>query len=101
MHTSANDFPPKYTLLSVRVDDQIRTEIFDEKALRRDWIDHLDETREIGSEWLKSQRSVLLLVPSALVPATSNVLLNPLHPDAVRIRIDSAYEYPFDVRIKK
>ena len=86
------------TLLS---DDQIRTEIFDGKVLRKDWINHLDETREIGSEWLKSQRSALLLVPSALVPATSNVLLNPLHPDAARIRIDSAYEYPFDVRIKK
>ena len=101
VHTSANDFPPKYTLLSVRVDDQIRTEIFDGKALRKDWSDHLDVTREIGSEWLRSQRSALLLVPSALVPATSNVLLNPLHPDAARIRIDSAYEYPFDVRIKK
>ena len=53
VHTSANDFPPKYTLLSVRVDDQIRTEIFDGKALRKDWSDHLDVTREIGSEWLR------------------------------------------------
>jgi len=101
INTGANYIPPKYSLLAVRVSDQIRMEIFDARALRKDWIDHFDGTREIGSAWLSSQRSALLLVPSALVPATSNVLLNPLHPDAAKVRIESAHDYPFDQRAKK
>jgi hypothetical protein len=40
-------------------------------------------------------------MPSALVPATFNVMLNPLHPDAARLRIKSSVKYPFDPRIKK
>ena len=39
-----------------------------------------------GSEWLRSLRSVILLVPSVIVPEESCVLINPTHPDARSIR---------------
>ncbi len=43
-------------------------------------------TREFGDEWARSRRTCLLLVPSAVVPgAYRNVLINPHHPEAVRI----------------
>jgi RES domain-containing protein len=99
VHTSANDVPPSYTLLAVSVPQRISPE--DLGALETDWADHLELTRERGSGWLRSMRSALLRVPSALVPATFNVLLNPLHPDAGHVRIEAAYEYPFDPRFKK
>lgn len=35
----------------------------------------------IGAEWLASQSSCLLVVPSAVVPYEANILLNPLHSD--------------------
>lgn len=101
VHTSANDVPPTYTLLAVRADDKTRTESLDMTALRLDWTEHLEATRQIGSNWLRSLRSALLRVPSALVPATFNVLLNPLHAEAASVRIESTYEYPFDPRLKK
>jgi len=101
VHTSANDIPPNYTLLAVQVEERIHIETLDLAILQTDWIEHFESTREIGSAWLRSMRSVLFRVPSALVPATFNVLLNPLHPQAKSIRIESAYEYPFDPRLKK
>jgi len=78
VHTSANDVPPSYTLLAVSVEDQTAMETLDVSSLRPDWIDHTESTRERGSEWLRSVRSALWRVPSALVPVTFNVLLNPL-----------------------
>ena len=45
--------------------------------------------------------SVLLEVPSAIVPQTSNYVFNPLHPDASHFTIVQTYTYPFDVRIKQ
>jgi RES domain-containing protein len=101
VHTSANDVPPSYTLLAVVVPDEVSTEVVQPGTLPSDWIDKIEVTREIGSAWLRSQRSALLRVPSALVPATSNYLLNPLHADAVRLRNQSLYEKPLDPRIKK
>ena len=101
VHTSAGDVPPKYTLLAVSVAEDVSTETVDASALPSGWADALEVTREIGSARLRSQGSALLRVPSALVPATFNYLLNPLHADAARLRIESVYVYPFDPRIKK
>jgi RES domain-containing protein len=100
-HTSANDVPPRYTLLTLEVEGRVATSHLNVNTLPKDWIERQEVTREIGSAWLRDGRSALFRVPSALVPATFNVLLNPLHPDAARIRIQSAVQYPFDPRIKK
>ena len=101
VHTSANDVPPRYTLLTVEVAAQVVIESVDPTKLVADWPQREDLSREIGSSWLRAAESALLRVPSALVPATFNVLFNPLHPDASRVRIQSAVKYPFDPRIKK
>ena len=100
VHTSANDVPPTYTLLAINVGDEMTQIPLLDIVLERDWIEHLAVSRNIGSTWLQSLRSAMLRVPSALVPVTFNVLLNPLHPEAARVQIESVYEYPFDRRIK-
>jgi RES domain-containing protein len=101
VHTSANDIPPSYTLLALQMEDSISLETLDNNTLPPDWMDQPKVTREMGSAWLKSMRAALLRVPSALLPTTFNVLLNPLHADAEKIKIDAAYSYPFDPRIKR
>lgn len=39
-------------------------------------------TREFGSRWLSQKRSLVLLVPSFVMPYDHNILINPLHPQA-------------------
>ena len=56
-------------------------------------------TRTIGDEWLASKNSAILRVPSAVVPETLNVLLNPEHADASWMRILWHSEYPWDERL--
>jgi len=55
----------------------------------------------MGTKWLRQNRAVLLQIPSAIVPETSNYLFNPAHQDAGDFRISEALTYPFDVRIKQ
>jgi RES domain-containing protein len=100
VHTSSNDIPPSYTLLEIEVAQSVRVITLGDD-LAGDWIDHLEITRELGAAWLRSGRSAMARVPSALIPSTWNVLLNPLHADAKRLRIVATYEYPFDPRLKK
>lgn len=52
------------------------------KRLARGWNDPVihPQTVEIGDEWLRGKRSVALRVPSAVIPAAWNVILNPQHP---------------------
>jgi RES domain-containing protein len=48
-----------------------------------------------GSEWLRSRRSAVLLVPSVIVPEEWCVLINPVHPLAARISatVSRGFEY--------
>lgn len=100
VHTSANDVPPDFTLLKTEGPDLALPSI-DLSSLPQDWRTRLEVTRNLGTEWLEKRKSVLLRVPSAIVPATANYLFNPAHRLAARFRITEAIAYPFDQRLKK
>lgn len=72
-----------------------------EDALPENWQKNVTETRNLGDHWLRSFDSVMLAVPSAIVPHTKNYLLNPAHTDAQKINVIAHGGYPFDLRLFK
>jgi len=56
-------------------------------------------TRMIGDRWVKEGRTPVLAVPSAIVPAEFNYLLNPAHTDFHRIKIGTPEPFVFDRRL--
>jgi RES domain-containing protein len=44
------------------------------------WTRQEFATRAFGDEWLTAARTPVLIVPSAIVPEETNVLVNPAHP---------------------
>lgn len=63
------------------------------------WQNNLEFTRGFGDAWLASNETPLARVPSAVVPRTWNVMLNPAHPDAPRVRVESMLHGRFDSRL--
>jgi RES domain-containing protein len=55
-------------------------------------------TQRIGARWLQEQRSAVLAVPSAIIPAERNYLINPIPPDFGKIRIGKPEAFAFDPR---
>jgi RES domain-containing protein len=43
--------------------------------------------KKAGDRWIKNQESVILKVPSAIIPVEFNYLINPSHPDFGKIVI--------------
>lgn len=97
--SSPASLPRGYRLLAVETDDDIP--IADHPALPADWASRADQTRAIGDNWLAHGATALFRAPSAIMPCVYNILLNPLHPDAAKIRITGAWEAPFDARLFK
>nr|WP_246514602.1 RES family NAD+ phosphorylase [Neoroseomonas soli] len=58
-----------------------------------------DDPRAAGDAWLAEARSPVLSVPSVIVPAARNLLLNPAHPAAEAARIESLDPFAFDPRL--
>ncbi len=73
------------------------------KTLPRDWCEHraLGVTRDIGSRWAAQQGSVVLRVPSVLIPGLFNYLINPLHKNFKRLSIGAGRPFSFDPRLWK
>jgi len=99
VHTSANDIPPSFTLLKVAGPD-IPFDSVPFQSLETGWPARVEITRSAGSIWLGRGASLLMRVPSTLVPETANFLFNPLHADAALFSIEGSFIYPFDARLK-
>lgn len=56
-------------------------------------------SQALGDEWLKSQRTPVLVVPSALVPEEQCVLLNPLHSSYAKCRWGGFVSIEIDSRL--
>ncbi len=57
------------------------------------------ELKMIGDEWIRSERSAVLCVPSAIVEHERNYLLNPVHADFRRIKLSPPKPFRFDLRL--
>jgi RES domain-containing protein len=52
-----------------------------------------------GTRWLRSGRSALLILPSAIVPEECNILINPQHPDSAGITAAKQRRWLYDPRL--
>ena len=66
-----------------------------------DWRDAaaLEALRALGTQWAEGLTTAVLAVPSAVVPAETNYLLNPRHPDFARIRVGEPQVLITDLRL--
>lgn len=54
-----------------------------------------------GRAWAHAGASVLAQVPSAIVPEESNLLINPLHPQAGTLRARKLRRWQYDPRVRR
>lgn len=53
----------------------------------------------IGSDWITSGRTCLLVVPSAIIPEENNILINPRHADHAWLTIEKERRWLYDPRL--
>lgn len=93
---------PSYSLITATIPDGLVEEI-DVPTLPAGWNSWpvLPEVQAIGDKWIRSGRALALRVPSAVVRGSSNLLINPDHPDFARFRVDAVEPFAFDPRLRR
>jgi RES domain-containing protein len=99
LELDAAELPSHYQLIAVDIPDDVAFDTVSEDGLPANWRAGDRATQRIGDRWLAERRFALLRVPSAIVPETTNWLLNPNHPDAAAARIVRVIRAPFDPRL--
>lgn len=102
VHLESSAVLAKYVVFQVEIDGSHITHL-DVHDLPKNWRAEPapKSLQMLGDAWLDSGKSAVLRVPSALVGGEFNYLLNPLHPEYVKLRIHAPEKFPFDKRLVK
>ena len=80
-------------------DDQVR--VIDVPDLPEGWDarPYTTISQAVGDRWLRETRSLVLRVPSVVVPQEHNYLINPLHPAFSGLSFGEVLPVPLDPRL--
>jgi RES domain-containing protein len=101
VHTPLQQLPKDLMLLTLSVPDNLRMKTVQMNELPKYWRNYPapDSLVDFGSEWAELNQSVLLRVPSVVIPWEWNVLINPRHEEMKKIEIVELQPFSFDGRL--
>ncbi len=93
-----------FSVMHIAIPDSLQIIEIYRDDLPKGW-DGLTETafeicRNESQSWLRSGQSVLLRVPSVIIPNEFNILINTQHPDFSKIELIGSQAFDFDARLK-
>ncbi|MBI5602200.1 MAG: RES family NAD+ phosphorylase [Deltaproteobacteria bacterium] len=101
VHLNRAVIPPDLSLASLKIPDMASKRELTLKELPRNWrsFPAPPELAEIGASWIRSRESLILRVPSVIMPPEKNILINPAHPEMTGVRIIEVEAYSLDKRL--
>ena len=87
--------------IEIKVPKSVKCEELKFDEIPESWkeIPASDETKDIGSLWVRECKTLLLKVPTVVVPSGYNYLINPLHKDFNKLNFSGPKEFVFDRRL--
>jgi RES domain-containing protein len=95
VHVSCEGVPDDVVLIPIDVPSVLITEL---ETPPKDWnaLPFGDRGRQAGDTWAREKKSAALLVPSVVLPAERNLLINPLHPEFTQVKIHAPEFHAID-----
>lgn len=101
VHRSGEGLNRQFKITEISVPDSSSSETINIYDLPGNWYEtpHFSQCRQIGKTWIREGKSLLLRMPSAIVPDEHNVLINPNHPEFYTVSVQNIREFAFDKRL--
>ena len=98
---NADELADDYISIEIEIPDDLGCTSMEIPDLPLGWDANpsIGATRDIGSDWARSNSTPVLSVPSAVIPRERNYLLNPAHPEFQRIHFSAPEPFYFDDRL--
>ena len=91
----------RYVMIPATLPNKLKIERVVPEQLPANWRDPAarEQLQTMGTDWIRRGSSAVLAVPSSVIPAETNCLLNPHHPSFAKIAIGQAQEFVTDLRL--
>lgn len=92
-----------YSFAAVEFDESLILPVEEFRDLPKNWSASPPplEIQKIGDEWVSSEASVVLRVPTSVLPVEFNYLINVRHPEFSEIKLGEPQTFTFDERLSK
>jgi len=103
VHVDSDLFPDDLIVFSANIPDTLTIQSLSEKELPFNWNSYPPPTslQSIVVEWIRTNTTVGLRLPSAIIPHEYNILLNPTHQDFPQIHWEHIGPFQWDPRLEK
>lgn len=103
VHVPFGIIPTNYFITAIDIPDNLNVDIIAIDSLHPNWrtIPPIKPTQYIGDAFLRNNASLILQVPSAIVPGDFNYLINPKHKDFNLAKVLWTIPFEFDMRLFK
>lgn len=103
VHLDLDLIPEDYYLIEIELPETATIQTLNPSDLKRHWdsLPHSESTQLLGDDFLVANEYLALKVPSAIVPQEHNFIINPLHPDFLKVKITKTDAFSFDNRLFK
>ncbi len=103
VHLPLSLAPPGLKIVSLQIPDETAIEEIPPSDLPANWRTYPapPQLAELGSAWVKTNKTLLLRVPSAIIEKEFNILINPGHPDIKLVTVGKIEDFKFDDRLLK
>lgn len=97
----AGVIPPDLVLVRIELPDGYSALSLTVADLPKDWdlLPPGPASMVFGTRWARENRSLVLYVPSVLVPEERNAVLNPGHPEFAGVKMTIERDFRFDPRM--
>ncbi|MBB2148347.1 RES family NAD+ phosphorylase [Pedobacter gandavensis] len=102
VHRSQFGLNNAFQVMTIEIPDDLPITTILLKTLPKDWFsfENMSITQEMGDNWIKKEQTAIMKVPSSIISAEANYLINPNHPDFKFIKLLKCEPFIFDKRIK-
>jgi len=99
VHFDVDEVPEDLRAFAIDIPDKLAREQVSPDKLPTGWTRQEFATRALGDEWLAAVRTPMLVVPSAVIPEETNVLVNPAHPATRGVVVVTSRRFVYDPRL--
>lgn len=96
-------FNNDFKIMIIQVPDDIIISIINDKELKSGWrdSDNYFQCQQLGNEWYEEGKTLLLKVPSAVLPEEFNFVINAIHADYRKVKLVKVANLVPDKRIEE
>ena len=101
VHMDLNVAPKDLVSIPIGVPDGLRIEEIHTESRPTNWRKTPAPVplQQLGAEWCQRTTSLLLRVPSVIIPEEYKYLVNPIHPDLSQLTMHKPRPFTFDPRV--